>query len=157
MIRTNRFRSDPGKKVISGINITPFTDVCLVLLIIFMVTYPALMKAAAEKERGFQMNLPKASTADVSLPNNAVVRITRDAKLYLNNKPTTMATLGAELQQQHDAYGTRLLVVKADEGIPYKLVISTIDIARKAGLDQIGLATREAGSIEAPPVSPSAR
>ena len=135
MIRSKR--SDKVR-IIKDINITPFTDVCLVLLIIFMVTASSLTK-----ETSMNVNLPKAATADTPLPASVTVRITRDMKVYVNKDLIDYAILKPTLQKMHDTYDTELLVVKADEGIPYRLVIETIDTARQVGITQIGLATRQ--------------
>ena len=139
MIRTRR---SPYKRMITDINITPFTDVCLVLLIIFMVTATALTK-----ETNMRLNLPKAVTADSPLPASVTVKINHDQQMYLNydqfSSQVTFAELETRLRELRTEHGARLLVVKADEGVPYRLVISAIDTARKVGLDQIALATRE--------------
>lgn len=139
MIRTKRTKSI---KLITDINITPFTDVCLVLLIIFMVTASALTK-----ETSLRVNLPKSTTANDALPTSVTVRITSSRHLFVNNQPvTSFADMEAKIAAHHNKYGTRLLVVRADEGIPYQLVINTIDVARKVGVDQIALATRQLSS-----------
>jgi biopolymer transport protein ExbD len=144
MIRTKR--SD-RVKMIKDINITPFTDVCLVLLIIFMVTASALTNEAS-----LRINLPKAATApDTQLPANITVRITRERELYVNSQLVTGDTLATTLRTLHLQSGARLLVVRADEGIPYRDVVTVIDTARHVGLDQIALATRQP---EHTPVTP---
>ena len=138
-----RATSNPRKRMITEINITPFTDVCLVLLIIFMVTATSLTRQA-----NLRIDLPKAVTAETALPASVTVQITRDQRVVLNydcyHSPVTFPVLAARLKHLHAAHGTRLLVVQADEGIPYRLVIETIDTARQVGLDQIALATRKA-------------
>jgi biopolymer transport protein ExbD len=136
MIRAKRTRQ---VKFISEINITPFTDVCLVLLIIFMVTAPAMIK-----ESNFHLNLPKAVNSDtVVLPSNVTVRITHEGAMYVNDTPVTHATLADAIAKVHAEKGARLLIVKADEAIPYREVINVIDVARSVGVDKIGLYTRK--------------
>ncbi|MHB0939008.1 MAG: ExbD/TolR family protein [Armatimonadota bacterium] len=136
MIRTKR--SDKVR-IIKDINITPFTDVCLVLLIIFMVTASALTK-----ETSMNVSLPKATTADTPMPASVTVRITKDLQFFVNTEKIDHAMLGPKLKQMRDSYNkTTLLVVKADESIPYHYVIETIDIARELGYVQTGLATRQ--------------
>lgn len=135
MIRTRR-----GKQTsqISGINITPFTDVCLVLLIIFLVTAHTMAK-----ESSLRLNLPRAATAKAALPVSVTVKITHDGQVFLDNTRVTLESLGRHLKEARAQHGVELLVVKADEGIPYHYVVSTIDAARKVGFDQIALATRQ--------------
>ncbi|HOS42603.1 MAG TPA: biopolymer transporter ExbD [Armatimonadota bacterium] len=125
-------------KFISEINITPFTDVCLVLLIIFMVTAPEMVR-----ESQFHLNLPKAATAEAAMPASVTVRITPEQQVFVNNTASSFATLREDIRTVHEETDARVLVVKADETIPYRLVIETIDTARSVGVDQIGLATRK--------------
>ncbi len=135
MIKTRRSKNSG---TITGINITPFTDVCLVLLIVFIVTAHAL-----GKESSLRLNLPRAATARTPLPTSVTVKITREQQVYLDNTKITMGTLGQSLKEARGRNGVDLLVVKADEGIPYRLVVTAIDVARKVGFDQIALATRQ--------------
>jgi biopolymer transport protein ExbD len=135
MIRTRRSKQSSQ---ISGINITPFTDVCLVLLIIFLVTAHAFTR-----ESSLRLNLPRAASAQTPLPTSVTVKITREHQVYLDDTRISLDTLGQSLKQARGRHGVDLLVVKADEGIPYRLVITAIDVARKVGFDQIALATRQ--------------
>ena len=140
MIRTKR---SPHKRMITDINITPFTDVCLVLLIIFMVSATALTK-----ETSLKLNLPKSSTANTPMPVSVTVKIAQNRDIFLNydqvsDKIASFDMLAARLQAVQAARGVKLVVIRADQGIPYQLVISTIDAARKVGLTEIALATQE--------------
>lgn len=143
MIRTRR--DSQQSKQIAGINITPFTDVCLVLLIILMVTAPALIK---KDDKGINVPLPQASKTEPLPTQPMIARIEKGAKLFFNNKPSSFEALPgqikAELQNYPDDPNVeRTLVVKADENIPYRLVIKTIDIAGQAGVSNTYLATRD--------------
>jgi len=135
MIRTKR--SDKIR-IIKDINITPFTDVCLVLLIIFMVTASALTK-----EKSLELSLPKSSSANVRLDSSVTVRIDQAQQLYVNDNKVTDVQLMPRLKAMRDKYGTKLLVIKADGRVPYQRFISVIDAGREAGIAQYGLATRE--------------
>jgi len=136
MIRTKR---TDKVRIIKDINITPFTDVCLVLLIIFMVTASALTK-----EKSLELDLPESSTADVLLDSSVTVRIAQDQQLYVNDNPIAYTELPSRLKAMRDKYGTKWLVIKADGHVPYQRFISVIDAGRKAGIAQYGLATQEA-------------
>lgn len=137
-----RSRRGTQNKLISGINITPFTDICLVLLIIFMVTATAL-----SEESSLKIRLPKAATADTPMPSSLTVRIGADRAMFLNNFPVTMATLPAKMRAVQQQSDVKLVVVKADEHLPYQMVIDVIDVARNLGIEGIALSTRvpEAG------------
>lgn len=148
MIKTTRSGQN---KQISNINITPMVDVFLVLLIIFMVTASAL----ARKEFGFSIKLPKANTAAAALPTGpAVVTIEQGPKLFVGNTPATFTTLSSEISRyQPDEFGRRLLVVKADETVPYSLVIRVLDIGGQVGISDTLLAIKKVDEkLSAPPV-----
>jgi len=136
MIRTKR---TDKVRIIKDINITPFTDVCLVLLIIFMVTASALTQ-----EKSLELDLPKSSTADVRLDSSVTVRIARDQQLFVNDNPVDAMALPSKLKEMREKYGTKWLVIKADGRVPYQRFISVVDAGRQAGIAQYGLATQEA-------------
>lgn len=139
MIRTKR--SDKIR-MIKDINITPFTDVCLVLLIIFMVTASALTK-----EKNLPINLPKAVQGQAPEAATVTVRIASESEIMVNEQPVKHEDLKAVLQARYQSYDkdnpNSVIVVKADENIPYRLVIETIDIGRQVGYARVGLAARE--------------
>ena len=136
MIRTKR---SSNSRQISGINITPLTDVMMVLLIIFMVTANVLIR---RQESGFKLNLPRASVT-AALPNAPlIVYLKADQMILLNGKPVMYTNLGAEIQaRRNNADVDQYLVVKADKQVPYQQVITILDIARNAGVNQVGLAS----------------
>ncbi|HEY3416487.1 MAG TPA: biopolymer transporter ExbD [Armatimonadota bacterium] len=135
MIRTKR----TGKQIgfISNINITPFTDVCLVLLIIFMITAPTMI------EKGLLVKLPSSSEANIELPRSVTVRVTRDQQYYVNNEKVAYANLQDKIAEIHAQTGAKLLVFRGDEAIPYQTFIQVVDLARQVGVDDIGLAARK--------------
>jgi biopolymer transport protein ExbD len=131
-----RSKSSRRSHFISEINITPFTDVCLVLLIIFMVTAPAMVK-----EHQFRMNMPRSTTADTAQPATVTVDITTDQQVYVNQRKSSFAELATAIADTHARTGADILVVRADENVPYRLIIKTVDVARKAGVAKVNLAT----------------
>lgn len=141
MIRLSRPKQ---ATMISGINITPFTDVCLVLLIIFMVTASALTS-----ERALKMSLPQTSSAS-PLPESLTVRIDAGQQLYLDDQPVTAAQLESALRTAHESSGVRLLVVKVDEQVPYGIYYQVIDTASRVGIDNIAAAGRNVDGVPTP-------
>jgi biopolymer transport protein ExbD len=137
MIRTQR--SDSNRQI-SGINITPFTDIVLVLLIIFMVAVPSM---TADVNKGFLFPLPKASV-NASLPTTPViVYIRADGTMKLNDTSVTFSTLGPQLLQEIAARQGQVvtMVIRAEKTVPYQVIITAIDIARNNGINQIGFGT----------------
>ncbi len=137
MIRTKKTQNN---KLITNINITPLTDICLVLLIIFMVTANTLAKK--DEARNLRIKLPQAATSETKTPNNLTIRIENADSIYVNDDQVTFATMGQKIDDYRATYQTEMLVISSDENVPYKLVIQTMDIARQHQINQIAFAAR---------------
>lgn len=137
MIRTKKSQNN---KMITNINITPLTDICLVLLIIFMVTANALAKK--DEARNLRIKLPQAATSETKTPNNLTVRIENADSIYVNDEKVDFTTMGQKIDDYRAKYQTEMLVISSDENVPYKLVITTMDIARQHQINQIAFAAR---------------
>ncbi len=127
-----------GKGAMSDINITPYIDILLVLLIIFMVITPVS-----------QMNLkikvpqkPDVETTGVN-PNVIVVSIGEAGQVAINNEPVNIVNLGVELQNIYSARSNKNMFVSASPRVIYGDVVNIIDIAKGAGVGEIGLITEE--------------
>ncbi|MCE5243555.1 MAG: protein TolR [Desulfobacteraceae bacterium] len=125
-----------SKGQISEINVTPFVDVMLVLLIIFMVTAPMMTQ-------GIDIKLPEASAPPIpSEEERLMVTITQDQKVFINESGVDLDSLGSKLaamyQNKQDKHGVFL---RADEKIPYGYVVQVMGAIRQAGIDQIGMVT----------------
>lgn len=127
------------RKVVADINITPFTDVVLVLLIIFMITTPMLT------QHSLKINLPKAQNTEQSQETkNIEITIDKDGLMYLDglqlhSKYLEEAVKGALLKNPQ-----RAVIIKGDRDIKYNLVIQVVDIAKKAGATKFALALDKA-------------
>jgi biopolymer transport protein ExbD len=75
------------------------------------------------------------------------VRITRDQQIYLNDARVTTVKLAGVMQTYRTRHGINSLVLKADEGIPYRLVIQVIDTARLVGITDVALAARRPDEV----------
>ena len=119
-----------GKQVFAEINITPLTDVCLVLLIIFMVTATFLTQSS-----GLDVALPKASSASELPAKQIELSVTKDGSVFLDGQgiatPQLRDALSAKLQQT----SLKTVVIKADADVPYKHVVDVMDAARVQGAD----------------------
>ncbi len=129
MRRTNYKR----KGLFAGINITPFTDVVLVLLIIFMVATPILIQA------GLKVSLPRAANADVHSEQNIVITITSGGDVYLNNDRVAVTELPARLAAIVKQKPDSPVVVMGDKEVRYDLVIQVLDMVRAGGVSKISL------------------
>ncbi|MFQ5829823.1 MAG: ExbD/TolR family protein [Candidatus Methylomirabilia bacterium] len=122
-------------EVVAEINVTPLTDVFLVLLIIFMVTSTALVQA------GLNVNLPRSRTA-TSQTQGVMISAAADGTLYVNEQPTTLAKLGKALRAAFGEGRQRVVTIRGDERIILRTLVQIMDISRRAGAEKIGVATR---------------
>jgi len=128
-----------GKKggAISDINVTPMADIMIVLLIIFMVITPMLQK-------GIDVKLPTASNTKEKKDEQKtiIVAVKKDAKTFLNGVPLeNPADLTAQVKERLEdlAEGSRIIYLKADEGLAYSEVKKVMDLVRAAGVEEVAL------------------
>jgi biopolymer transport protein TolR len=109
-------------------------DVTLVLLIIFMIASPLI-------QMGVQVNLPKASTNAIDTKANLTVTVRKDATLYVEDQLVPLSAFQAELKRALDQGGKKGVLIRADKEVSYGAVIKVLDLARKAGVQDVGLVT----------------
>jgi len=130
--------SGDGRRIgtsMAEINIIPFVDVVLVLLLIFMLTAPMMY-------RGIDVNLPKTSAAKpTAVEERMVLTVTKDRAIYLNDKPVPLATLDTQLRDIFKSRTDKTLYLKADAGLTYGAVVETMDKVRRAGIERLGMVT----------------
>lgn len=118
-----------------GINVTPLIDVLLVLLIIFMVITPGQPVGLAATVPQPPSDRPNSGGPD----STVVVQIDRNRQVTINSEVTDLDKLGDRLREIFKARATRVVFVKADRDLEFREVAKTIDIARGAGIDAVGL------------------
>ncbi len=125
---------DPlGKGFITQTNVTPIVDVMLVLLIIFMITAPMLTQ-------GIEVDLPKTSTVDV-LPedhDNLVINIDRENRIFIDEYEVELVEITAHLERMIQGRD-RLVYLRADQVVPYGLVVKVMSRIKEAGIDRLGV------------------
>ncbi len=128
--------------IFADINITPLTDIFLVLLIIFMVTTTAIAESGKD-EGGFKVNLPKGGKGDVAgVSRDVTVAILADGRVVVGGKVLDAEALRATFAAA-SAHGAEPLVLfQADEGVPHGRVVQVMEQAREAGLTRLAIATR---------------
>ena len=127
--------SNQGGGVFSDINITPLTDIFLVLLIIFMVTTAVTIESAAH------VDLPKAEqAAPTDKPKGIIVTYTAEHQIYVNDKivtePELVPTLHAALQSSTD----KIVVFQGDPKVILGDMVRILDLAKSAGAEAIAIA-----------------
>ena len=123
------------------INITPLTDIFLVLLIIFMVTSSVMADAGARS--GVNVNLPKGAAHDIA-PGGAdvTVAVTTDGKLVVDGKPVEPDQLKAIFEKARAKDPDAQVIVQADEATHHGRVVGVMELAKSAGLRRLAIATR---------------
>jgi biopolymer transport protein TolR len=130
-----------GRKTapLAEINITPFTDVVLVLLVIFMVSASFL---GVNAKGGMNVNLPSAKTTEPTQPGKEIeITVTRAKAVSINGNPVAVADLPGALNALRKQSNIDLVVIKADQAVVYDRIVKVMDAVKLAGLDKIALAT----------------
>jgi biopolymer transport protein TolR len=120
---------------ISEINVTPFVDVMLVLLIIFMVTAPMM-------QQGVDVDLPKTTTQPMRVNDEPLIlTVKKDGKLFLGRQEIPQAELQQKLEAIFEGKDGKELYLRADQAVPYGLVAKAMAAAREAGATKLGMVT----------------
>ena len=122
---------------ISNINVTPFVDVVLVILIIFMVTAPMIVKSSLE------VQLPKAASGIQSSPSPLTVTLDRDGQIDINGQRISKSQLQDEVSLIIQNNPNTQAIISADKDISHGEVIAIIDIIKTAGISKFAIATAE--------------
>lgn len=131
------------RKVVADINITPFTDVVLVLLIIFMITTPML------SQHSLKINLPKAeNTQQTEEAKNIEISIDKDGFVYLDGLQIHLQYIEEAVKNAIKKHPERAVIVKGDKDIKYDLVVKVIDKAKQAGATKFALALEKTSKAE---------
>ncbi|NIO49216.1 MAG: protein TolR [Candidatus Aminicenantes bacterium] len=120
---------------LSEINVTPFVDVMLVLLVIFMVTAPMI-------QSGISVNLPQAETESTPAEEGLTLTITKDKYIHIESSVINQFLLEQKLKEYFYGKEKKIVFIRADESLPYGFVMRILDISKKAGVEVTGLITR---------------
>jgi biopolymer transport protein ExbD len=134
-----------GDGVFAEINITPLTDIFLVLLIIFMVTSSVIVnQASGAAKAGLKVNLPTGGAADVTAaPSDLSVAILADGRVVLSGDVLSEEELKKALDAAHEKNPTTLIVIQADEGVPHGKVVQVMELAKTAGFADLAIGVRQ--------------
>jgi|ETNmetMinimDraft_26_1059896.scaffolds.fasta_scaffold102845_2 biopolymer transport protein ExbD len=134
---------DDDDDIIASINMIPFIDVSLVLLIIFMVTSAYIVRAAIE------VDLPSAASGSDVAPTTVAIVVEADGSLRFNGEPATLESLpglvAAELQVDPEVQA----IIAGDRTVDYGVVIDVVDVIKLAGITTFAL------NIEREPLPPT--
>lgn len=122
-------------QLMSEINVTPFVDVMLVLLIIFMATAPMMVQ-------GVDVQLPTAtSKALKGSEERLIISIDDDRKVFINEQVVSVEFLTQKLGAILENFDKKNVYLRADKKVPYGIVVNVISKIKKAGVDSLGMIT----------------
>ncbi len=119
---------------LSEINVTPFIDVMLVLLVIFMVTAPMM-------QSGIGINLPQAETDTKPAEEGLTLTVTKDQYVHIGDSTININLLERRLTEYFYNKPKKIVYLQADKDLPYGVVVRIMDITKKAGVETVGIIT----------------
>ncbi|MFH0917507.1 MAG: biopolymer transporter ExbD [Candidatus Omnitrophota bacterium] len=125
------------QKLMAEINITPFTDVILVLLIIFMITTPLILQS------NIRVNLPSSTSGEpLEQTRQISVMVTNEGMIYLDNQPTSRKALKVEVAKLHQANPELEVILFSDRMVRFKDLVALLDIFNELGIKNLNIATK---------------
>ena len=122
------------RRFLAEINVIPLVDVVLVLLVIFMVTAPMLY-------RGLDIKLPQSASNTIKAEERLVLTIERDQKLYLDKDQVSVGQLERRLKAAKERNADVSVYLRADQGVPYGVVVKVMDGVKRSGIEKLGMVT----------------
>jgi biopolymer transport protein TolR len=128
------------RQIMSQINVTPFVDVMLVLLVIFMITAPMM-------QQGMQVNLPKTEAKSMEVKDTPViVTIDRSGRAFIDKGEIPPGQLKAKLAAIFSSRSKKEVFLKADRDVPYGDVVRAMAEIKGAGIERLGMLTEPSGA-----------
>lgn len=126
----------PNKRVLCEINVTPFVDVMLVLLVIFMVTAPMM-------QQGLSVDLPEAKGSGLQVSEDPfILTIKKSGKVYMGDVEIQTKDIAVKLKSIFKVRKDKQIYIQADRRVYYEYVADAMGEIRSAGLTQISLVTK---------------
>ena len=130
--------------ILASINVIPFVDIVLVLLVIFMLTSAAIMRAQLKVE------LPKAASAGAAIESTINLVYTKSGELTLNGQKRTFAAAARLIRGAAAANPKTQAVISADRGVEYGRVVDVIDLVKQNGISAFALDVERRAPQQAP-------
>jgi biopolymer transport protein ExbD/biopolymer transport protein TolR len=118
----------------SEINVTPFVDVVLVLLVIFMITAPIL-------QSGVDVTVPKTRSVKEITEERVVISIDRQQRVYLGNDPVNINEIGAKLKEKLRDPQRMQIYLRSDENVPFGAFATVMDAVKQSGVTNVSIVT----------------
>ena len=120
---------------LSEINVTPFVDVVLVLLVMFMVTAPIL-------QSGIEVNVPKTKTVKEITEERLVITIDKDQRVFLGNDPVNINEIAARLHAKIRDPKGQSIFIRSDENVPFGAFATVMDAVKQTGITNVSIVTQ---------------
>jgi biopolymer transport protein ExbD len=137
---------DELSSVFAEINITPLTDIFLVLLIIFMVTSTVIVTrdSGSGARQGLKVNLPQGGVSDVNAKESDLsIAILSDGRVVVAGDVVTEQELDTLLKDTQKKDPDTMIIIQADEGVPHGKVVQAMEAAKRVGLSQVAIGVRD--------------
>ena len=118
----------------SEINVTPFVDVVLVLLIIFMITAPIL-------QSGIEVSVPKTKSVSEIAEERLVISIDRQQRVFLGNDPININDIGKKLREKLRDPARMQIYLRSDENVPFGAFATVMDAVKQSGITNVSIVT----------------
>lgn len=125
---------DKKHRLLSEINMVPFVDIVLVLLIIFMISAPLMY-------RGIDINLPQSSVNTIKQEQRIMLTVDKRHNIFVDKDMVPMSRLETAIQGKKMPGSDTTVYLKADRDVPYGTIVSVMDIVKKIGIDKLGMIT----------------
>ena len=120
---------------LSDINVTPFVDVVLVLLVMFMVTAPIL-------QSGIEVNVPKTKTVKEITEERLVITIDKNQRVFLGNDPVNINEIAARLHAKIRDPKGQSIFIRSDENVPFGAFATVMDAVKQTGITNVSIVTQ---------------
>ena len=130
-----------GGEIVAEINVTPLTDIFLVLLIIFMVTSSVIV------EEGKNIDLPDASVAEETTPNGVTVSMRAGGEILVNDLPAEPGTVLQMLEAALERADDKIVILRGDASVGLGRAVNILDLAQQAGAEGIAISTEQPSGV----------
>ena len=128
-------REGKTQTTLAEINMIPFIDIVLVLLIIFMVTAPVI-------QSGIEVNVPKTQVVREIAEEKLIVSIDKEQRLFLQNDPVNVNELGDKIREKLLDPTRQSVYLRADQSVPFQTFATVLDHLKRAGIENVSIVTQ---------------
>ncbi len=135
-----------GRRTINEINMVPFIDVMLVLLIIFMVTAPLITPSVINLPTVDKANRQPDKPLEVTIKNDDLIEFKKDPISGSSGLQVPMNQIGQAVKAAQNGDDQRPVVISADKSVKYETVVKAMNQLKRAGIERVGLSVQATGS-----------